>query len=66
MFATDVKVLDVETKKLLKSTSSRGEGEESILKNQIDDLSEEISSGIGLSQRKIEETQKRIAQYTTT
>ena len=32
MFATDVKVLDVETKKLLKSVSSRGEGVGSILK----------------------------------
>jgi len=42
MFATDVKVLDVETKSLLKSVSSRGEGVDSILRKQIDELSREI------------------------
>jgi TolB-like protein len=36
MFATDVKVLDVHSKQLLKSASARGEGVESILKSQID------------------------------
>ncbi len=53
MFATDAKVLEVETKKLLKSAGARGEGVGSILKSQIDDLSRNISRGIGLSERKI-------------
>ena len=54
MFATDVKVLDVESKDLLKSASSRGEGVRSILEKQIGDLSREISRGVGVSERKIQ------------
>jgi serine/threonine protein kinase/Tfp pilus assembly protein PilF len=53
MFATDAKVLEVETKRLLKSAGARGEGVGSILKSQIDELSRNISRGIGLSERKI-------------
>jgi serine/threonine protein kinase/Tfp pilus assembly protein PilF len=48
VFATDVKVLDAETKRLLKSASTKGEGVDSILRTQIDALSGEISKGIGL------------------
>jgi len=66
MFATDVKVLNVETKQLLKSASSRGEGVDSILRTQIDELSRDISRGIGISERKIETAQVRIADVTTT
>jgi tetratricopeptide (TPR) repeat protein len=65
MFATDVKVLDVETKKLLKSASSRGNSADSILERQIDELSREISLGIGLSERKITADGQRIADVTT-
>jgi len=65
MFATDVKVLDVASKKLLKSASSRGEGEGSILRSQIDELSKEICRGTGLSERKIEAVQAKIAEVTT-
>jgi serine/threonine protein kinase/Tfp pilus assembly protein PilF len=65
MFATDVKVLDVDTKKLLKSASSRGEGEGSIIKTQIDELSKEILKSIGLSERKIEAAKMQIADVTT-
>jgi tetratricopeptide (TPR) repeat protein len=49
MFATDVKVLDVQTKSLLKSVSSRGEGVDSILKKQIDEISREIGQRTGIS-----------------
>jgi len=66
LFATDVKVLDVETKHLLKSASSKGEGIRSILESQIDELSEEISRGVGLSERKINATRLRITDVTTT
>jgi serine/threonine protein kinase/Tfp pilus assembly protein PilF len=66
VFATDVKVLDVESKRLLKSASSRGKGVDSILQTQIDDLSKEISLGVGLSERKIVgEDVAPIAEVTT-
>lgn len=65
MFATDVKVLDVETKRLLKTASSKGEGVASILKTQIDELSRDISRGVGLSDRKVEAARLRIADVTT-
>jgi serine/threonine protein kinase/tetratricopeptide (TPR) repeat protein len=51
IFATDVKVLDVETRTLLKSVSARGEGVDSILRKQIDELSRAISQEIGLPER---------------
>ena len=66
MFATDVKVLDVTTKDLLKSTSSRGKGIDSILERQIDELSKEISKGIGLPARSVDAVKIRIADVTTT
>jgi serine/threonine protein kinase/tetratricopeptide (TPR) repeat protein len=65
MFATDVKVLDVDTKKLLKSASSRGEGVDSIIKTQIDELSREISKGFGLPTEKIAAGQLPVAEVTT-
>ncbi|UCE41841.1 MAG: protein kinase [Candidatus Aminicenantes bacterium] len=49
MFVTNVNVLDVETKSLLRSVSSRGEGVESILKKQIDEVSRKIGHGSGIS-----------------
>jgi len=64
-FATDVKVLDVETKKLLRSSSSKGEGVSSILKTQIDELTKEISEGIGLARKDIESAEKLMADVTT-
>jgi tetratricopeptide (TPR) repeat protein len=66
MFATDVKVLDVTTKQIFKSANSKGKGEDSILETQIDELSKEISRGIGISEHKIEASQQRIAEITTT
>jgi len=65
MFATDIKVLDVETKKLLKSASSKGMGVDSILKTQIDELSKEITEGIGLARERIEPIKAPITDVTT-
>jgi serine/threonine protein kinase/Tfp pilus assembly protein PilF len=65
VFHTDVKVLDAETKKIMKSHISRGEGVDSILKTQIDELSKEISQGLGIARQKIEAAQSRIADATT-
>ena len=64
-FATDVKVLDVGTKDLLKSASARGGGVESILNSQIDELSKEISRGVGLSQQMVDGAPSPIAEVTT-
>jgi tetratricopeptide (TPR) repeat protein/predicted Ser/Thr protein kinase len=66
MFATDVKVLDVENKKLLKSASSRGEGIDSIIKTQIDELSREIYQGLGELKQDIDAVHMRIEEVTTT
>jgi serine/threonine protein kinase/Tfp pilus assembly protein PilF len=65
IFATDVKVLDVETKRLLKSASSKGNGADSILESQIDALSREVSQGIGIPEKKIEAAQIKIEDITT-
>ncbi len=65
MFATDIKVLDVETKKLLKSASSKGMGVDSILRTQIDELSKEITEGIGLARERIEPVRAPITDVTT-
>jgi len=65
VFATDVKVLDVRTKDLIKSASSTGEGEGSILKTQIDELSKEIIKGIGISESKVESQNIQITSSTT-
>ncbi len=65
VFATDVKVLDVQSKRLLNSASSRGEGVGSILQNQIDELSREISKSIDVSESKIKESRLRISEVTT-
>ena len=64
-FVTDVKVLDVETKKLLKSATSRGTGENSILDTQIDELGREISLGLGIARQELEATQRPITDLTT-
>lgn len=64
-FVTDVKVLDVETKKLLKSATSRGTGENSILDTQIDELGLEISLGLGIARQELEATQRPITEITT-
>ncbi len=64
-FATDVKVLDVDTKKLLRSSSSKGEGVSSIINKQIDELSKEISEGIGLARKDIKSAEGPLADVTT-
>jgi serine/threonine protein kinase/tetratricopeptide (TPR) repeat protein len=66
VFVTDVKILDVVSKQLLKSASAKGAGVGSILDHQIDELGKEISRGVGLSERKIAAAGARpIADVTT-
>jgi serine/threonine protein kinase/Tfp pilus assembly protein PilF len=48
-FVTDVKVLDVQTKSLLKSVSSQGDGVDSIIRKQIDELSRKLRQEVGIT-----------------
>ena len=63
-FVTDIKVLDVASKGSLAVANADGRGLESI-PEQVDRLSREISRGVGLSERKIEETQRPVIDVTT-
>ena len=65
LFATDAKVYDVQTKNLVKSSGSRGEGVASILRNQIDALSAEIAAGVGLSASAAAKSAMPITKVTT-
>jgi len=65
MFATTVQVLDVDKKTTVTSASSRGEGIDSILRTQIDELSRKISEGMGIAAAKIEAAPPRIIDVTT-
>ena len=65
MFVTEAKVLDVRTKKLLKSVSSEGQGVASILKTQIDELSKNIARGVSRYERVIETTDFKIMDVIT-
>jgi tetratricopeptide (TPR) repeat protein len=65
IYITDVKVQDVETKRLLASASSRGDGKNSILLAQIDELSRKIAEGMGVSAQKTVEYQPQIAEMMT-
>ncbi|MFA9454941.1 MAG: tetratricopeptide repeat protein, partial [Candidatus Aminicenantaceae bacterium] len=65
MYATEVQVLDVETKELFKSANARGMGLESILGSQIDQLSKDILQGLGISRRISEAKLGRVSDVTT-
>jgi len=65
VFRTDVKVLDAETKRPLKSANIKGTGANSILDSQIDVLSREISLGLGVEKEKIEAARLNIKDITT-
>jgi serine/threonine protein kinase/tetratricopeptide (TPR) repeat protein len=66
VFRTDVKVLDVESKRLLKGANTRGTGVESVLASQIDALSRDMSFGLGIDKSKVESTPFKVADITTT
>ena len=64
-FVTDAKILDVKSRSLLKTVSARGEGVDSILKDQIDDLSREIGRGFGQEEPVTRAKSTPIAEATT-
>jgi tetratricopeptide (TPR) repeat protein len=65
MFAIELRILEVETKRHLQTATSRGVGEQSIIATQIDQLSREIAQGIGIAQNRIEGSKIHIANVTT-
>jgi len=65
MFATDAKVYDVAGRQILKSAGAKGEGVDSILRNQIDELSRTISRGRGLEALRMEKSLPKITDMTT-
>lgn len=64
-FVSDVKVLDAGTREVLKSASARGEGINSILKSQIDEISRAVGRGIGKPLLKVEAPARPIMDLTT-
>jgi serine/threonine protein kinase/tetratricopeptide (TPR) repeat protein len=64
-FATDVKIYDVRTGKLLKSATAKGSGAQTILDRQIDQLSRDISRGVGLGKKAAEEAGIQISEAQT-
>ena len=58
LYRTDLKLVDIKTLETVKTYAASGKGEESLLEKggQIDDLCREISRGIGVSERRTEET----------
>jgi len=64
-FVSDVKVLDVGTREVLKSVSARGEGLNSILRSQIDEISRNVSRGVGRPVLKVETPLPKIVDLTT-
>jgi tetratricopeptide (TPR) repeat protein len=66
MFATDIKIHDVQSRRLIKSSSARGEGVDSILKKQIDDLSNEIRGWLVEAENVPQVSATPISEVTTT
>ena len=52
-FITDVKILDVRTKRLLGTAKAQGQGPESVFTSQVDELSRQIAAGQGVAKEKI-------------
>jgi len=65
IFAIDAKVMNVETREILKSVNVTGDGEESLLLSQIDELGEEIAAGVGFSDNLSANFQQPLRRYTT-
>ncbi len=65
MFAINVRLYDVAANRLLKTASSSGQGETSILKTQIDELSKAIAKGAGVSSRQLATDTAKAAEMMT-
>jgi len=65
VFVTDAKVLDVNTKQIITSVSTKGNGLSSILQSQIDELSKTILQSVRTSTRKASASPMHILDVTT-
>ncbi len=64
-FSITVRIFDVDTRELLASVSSRGNGEESILDTQVDQLAQDLSIKIGVPDTARAKMQTSITQLST-
>jgi serine/threonine protein kinase/Tfp pilus assembly protein PilF len=64
-FATDAKVLDAKSKDLIVSASSRGDGVDSILLKQIDELAAQILAGVEPEEGVADGARQPIAEVAT-
>jgi len=65
-FTIEAKVLDVNSLKLLKGANAKGNGINSILESQIDEISVEIAKGFDIADGHIKKMQRPIQDITTT
>jgi serine/threonine protein kinase/tetratricopeptide (TPR) repeat protein len=64
-FVTEFKLLDPDSRKIIKTAAARGTGEDSILNAHIDELSRLIAQGMGVAGQKLEATRMAVADVTT-
>jgi serine/threonine protein kinase/tetratricopeptide (TPR) repeat protein len=64
-FVTNVTVLDAATRESLKSASARGEGVNSVLRSQVDEISREVGKGIRKPLLKLEAPARPVMELTT-
>jgi tetratricopeptide (TPR) repeat protein len=65
VFVTDVKILDVKTKEVLGTARAQGADAASILKKQVDELSEQIWRKVSRSPRKRDASPGKVMDVTT-
>ena len=64
-FVTEFKLLDPDSRKIVKTAAARGTGEDSILNAHIDELSRLIAQGMGVAGQKLDATRMAVAEVTT-
>jgi tetratricopeptide (TPR) repeat protein/TolB-like protein len=64
-FVTEFKLLDPDSRKIVKTAAARGRGEDSILNAHIDELSRLIAQGMGVAGQKLDSTRMAVAEVTT-
>ena len=64
-YFTDVKVLDVKTKRLLHTAKAQGQGPDSLFIGQVDDLSRKIATGLGVAKEKIDASIRPVSEFGT-
>ena len=65
IYSIEAKIYDSQTKRIIHNAKSQGEGANSIIKNQIDDLAEQIAVELDLPEREFAESKKPFIDVTT-